>query len=207
MLKNRVKIELVTLPINKREMKGYCMSEEIKEEVVTSTTETNEGTQQEVDNKVKQEKVFNQEEVNAMIQQRLARAKKDLPNEEELKKFREYQESQKTELEKLQEQNKLLIQEKEAAIKEVQAAQNKSLIVSSGIQSQYVDYAIFEVSKMVTDEIDFNQALEQFKTNNEHYFNVQPQPKTTSTGLGVNKISTPNVKEGWEQILDKKYNL
>jgi long-subunit acyl-CoA synthetase (AMP-forming) len=184
-------------------MKGYCMSEEIKEEVVTSTTEINEGTQ-EVDNKVKQEKVFNQEEVNAMIQQRLARAKKDLPNEEELKKFREYQESQKTELEKLQEQNKLLVQEKEAAIKEVQAAQNKSLVVSSGIQSQYVDYAIFEVSKMVTDEIDFNTALEQFKTNNEHYFNVQPQPKTTSTGLGVNKTTTSSAASSFDEEF-KKY--
>ena len=67
------------------------VEEKTTEKVDTQTTEE------------KEVKTFTQEEVNTMIQDRLAKEKKKMPSQEELKAYNEWKESQKTEAEKQQE--------------------------------------------------------------------------------------------------------
>ena len=68
------------------------VEEKTTEKVDTQTTEE------------KEVKTFTQEEVNTMIQDRLAKEKKKMPSQEELKTYNDWKESQKTGAEKQQEQ-------------------------------------------------------------------------------------------------------
>ena len=62
--------------------KGFEMEENKENNVVTPTTNTPENGGQE-------QKTFTQEELNTIVETRLAKAKKDMPSKEELKKLME----------------------------------------------------------------------------------------------------------------------
>ena len=60
--------------------KGFEMEDNKDNKVVTPTTNTQENGGQE-------QKTFTQEELNAIIETRLAKAKKDMPSKEELQAY------------------------------------------------------------------------------------------------------------------------
>ena len=64
-------------------------------ETETTTTENVENNSEKV-----VEKTFTQDEVDAIVKERLAKAKKGIPSKEELTKYNEWKESQKTQQDK-----------------------------------------------------------------------------------------------------------
>lgn len=110
-------------------------------------------------------KTFTQEEVDAVVGKRLAKAMKGMPNEEELKAFRNWQESQKTEQEKWENLSKENEANKAAlaqALAEIEQGKREKFLISNGVPAEDVDYYSFKIGKMVTDDVTFEKAAEQF---------------------------------------------
>ena len=128
--------------------KGLKMEENKENNVVTPTTNASENGGQE-------QKTFTQEELNTIVETRLAKAKKDMPSKEELKKYNEWKEAQKTEQEKMAEKEteyQKVLAEKEQII-------NENKILKSGVNAEDTDYVLFKVTKM---EGDFEENLSKF---------------------------------------------
>lgn len=110
-------------------------------------------------------KTFTQEEVDAIVGRKLAKATKGMPNEEELKAFRTWQESQKTEQERWENLNKENEANKAAlaqAQAEIEQNRREKFLISKGVSSDDVDYYSYKIGKMVTDELTFEKATEKF---------------------------------------------
>lgn len=154
------------------------------EGTVTQTvnkTEGNEGT-----------KIFTQEEVNAL----LAKEKKNLPSKEELKAFKDWQESQKTEEQKRQEE-----------VVRMQNLQNdnnsQSQIISimrNGIDYETAEFIQFKLSKM---DGDFDTNLETYLAENKNKFTKEETKKPVTTGFSQSKTNTSTNTN--KDYLDRKY--
>lgn len=139
-----------------------------------------------------------QDEFNTIIQDRLKKAKKDIPSEEDLKAFNDWRESQKTETEKQAEQAKKYADKENENI----ALKQENKVLRSGVSDEDVDYVVFKVSKM---EGDFEDNLEEFLKENPKYLQkeeVTETPKTT--GVAVTKIKD-NEESGVMAILKAKH--
>lgn len=111
------------------------------------------------------EKTFTQAEVDNLIGKRLAKAMKGMPDEAELTAFRAWKDSQQTE----QERWNTLTQERNTARTELASAQaeleqlkRERLLLSKGISADDVDYYVFKIGKLVTDEKTFEQAADEY---------------------------------------------
>ena len=164
--------------------------EENKEiNVVTPTTNTPENGGQE-------QKTFTQEELNTIIETRLAKAKKDMPSKEELKKYNEWKEAQKTEQEKMAEKEteyQKVLAEKEQII-------NENKILKSGVNAEDTDYVLFKVTKM---EGDFEENLSKFLKDNPRFLNKTVPSK--ATGVETRTTSQSNEDDGVMAILKSKH--
>ena len=110
-------------------------------------------------------KTFTQEEVDAIVGRKLAKVTKGMPNEEDLKAFRTWQDSQKTERERWENLNKENEANKAAlaqAQAEIEQNRREKFLTSKGISSDDVDYYAYKIGKMVTDELTFEKAAEKF---------------------------------------------
>jgi len=131
----------------------------------------------------------------------LKKKMKGMPSKEELKAFKEWQETQKTaeqkQAEKETEYQKTL-SEKESLIQENQ-------VLKSGVNIDDVDYVVFKVSKM---EGEFEENLSEFLKNNPKYLKQdqeqEEETKSTSTGVHTKKQSTSQ-DSGVMAILKQKY--
>jgi murein L,D-transpeptidase YcbB/YkuD len=140
------------------------------------------------------EKLLTQEEVDKIVADRLAREKKKLPPKEELDKFNEWKEAQKSEQERQAEALKELEQyraREEAVIKENTALKN-------GVKSDDIDYVLFKVSKM---EGDFEANLKDFLSTNPRFIDKE-EPKTT--GVKTSGVNTPK-EDGVVSILKQRH--
>ena len=164
--------------------------EENKEiNVVTPTTNTPENGGQE-------QKTFTQEELNTIVETRLAKAKKDMPSKEELKKYNEWKEAQKTEQEKMAEKEteyQKVLAEKEQII-------NENKILKSGVNAEDTDYVLFKVTKM---EGDFEENLSKFLKDNPKFLNKTVPSK--ATGVETRTTSQSNEDDGVMAILKSKH--
>ena len=164
--------------------------EENKEiNVVTPTTNTPENGGQE-------QKTFTQEELNTIVETRLAKAKKDMPSKEELKKYNEWKEAQKTEQEKMAEKEteyQKVLAEKEQII-------NENKILKSGVNAEDTDYVLFKVTKM---EGDFEENLSKFLKDNPRFLNKTVPSK--ATGVETRTTSQSNEDDGVMAILKSKH--
>ena len=107
----------------------------------------------------------------------LAKEKKKMPSNEELKAFKEWKENQKTEAEKQAEKEteyKNTLSKNEDLEKENQA-------LKAGVNIEDLDYVIFKVSKM---EGEFNENLESFLTDNPKYTTSSDEDVTKTIDLG-----------------------
>ena len=164
--------------------------EENKEiNVVTPTTNTPENGGQE-------QKTFTQEELNTIVETRLAKAKKDMPSKEELEKYNEWKEAQKTEQEKMAEKEteyQKVLAEKEQII-------NENKILKSGVNAEDTDYVLFKVTKM---EGDFEENLSKFLKDNPRFLNKTVPSK--ATGVETRTTSQSNEDDGVMAILKSKH--
>ena len=169
--------------------KGIEMEENEEKTVVTPTTNTQEDGGQE-------QKTFTQEELNTIVETRLAKAKKDMPSKEELKKYNEWKEAQKTEQEKMAEKEteyQKVLAEKEQII-------NENKILKSGVNAEDTDYVLFKVTKM---EGDFEENLSKFLKDNPKFLNKTVPSK--ATGVETRTTSQSNEDDGVMAILKSKH--
>ena len=157
--------------------------------VDTQTTNQNEG---------QAEKTFTQEELNKIVQERLDKEKKKMPSKEDLKAFKDWKESQKTEAEKQAEKEA----EYQKTLNELNTLKQTNAILEAGVNKDDADYVLFKVSKMEGE--DFEENLAKFLKDNPKYLKQEletTEPK--ATGAPVRTISSKN--DGVLGILASKH--
>lgn len=167
------------------------MEQEVQNvETETTATETVENNSEEV-----VEKTFTQDEVNAIVKERLAKAQKGIPSKEELTKYNEWKESQKTQEDKYNDLVKSNV-EKDTTISTLKM---ENLVLKAGItDADDIDYIVYKVSKM---EGEFSDNLQEYLTNNPKFVKRQEAKAT-----GVENKSTMVAKEdGVTAILRAKH--
>ena len=109
-----------------------------------------------------QEKTFTQAELDRIISERIARERKNLPDEADLKAYKEWKKAQQTEAEKAAEREK-----------EYQALQSRSIelerenaVIKAGVKADDAEFVIFKVSRM---EGDFKKNLDSFLAENKKF--------------------------------------
>lgn len=121
------------------------------------TTETKTDGQE----TVQEEKTFTQADVDRLIQERVAREKKNQLSKDELKAYNEWKESQKTDEEK---KNEALTNAENARIAAEEKANNleaKVTCLSKGVIATSVDDVVILAKAMVTDEITIEKAIDK----------------------------------------------
>ena len=126
-----------------------------KEERTTELSNEEQGQNQGADTRV-----FTQEQVDEMIKARLARVKGNPSKTGDIEEIK-----QKAEMA----EQKLLTYER------------RDKILKKGVPAKLADFILFEASKMVSDEDDFDGALEQFLEQNQEY--LSPQNQAWSMGM------------------------
>lgn len=128
-------------------------------------------------------------EVQKMADAMVAKKLKGMPSKEELAKYKEWQESQKTEAERQADEQKRV-----AAIEaENTTLKQEKAIIRKGVKADDVDYVLFKVNKMEGE--DFDDKLESFLTDNPKFIEHEDGKKDVKTdGVGVkhNTTSTSN---------------
>ena len=155
--------------------------------VDTQTTNQNEG-QAEIDIKAEAQKI-----ADAMV----AKKMKNMPSKEELKAFKDWQESQKTAEQKQAEKDA----EYQKTLNELNTLKQTNAILSSGVNKDDADYVLFKVGKM---EGEFEENLAKFLKDNPKYLKQEletTEPK--ATGAPVKSISSNN--DGVLGILASKH--
>lgn len=156
--------------------------------VDTQTTNQNEGQAS--------EKTFTQEELNKIVQERLDKEKKKMPSKEDLKAFKEWKESQKTEAEKQAEKDA----EYQKTLNELNTLKQTNAVLEAGVNKDDADYVLFKVSKI---EGDFEENLTKFLKDNPKYLKQETQTEPKATGTSVKSISSKN--DGVLGILASKH--
>lgn len=170
------------------------MEQEVQNvEAETTTTEEVEKNSEEV------VKTFTQDEVNAIVKERLAKAQKGIPSKEELTKYNEWKESQKTQEDKY---NELLQKDNEKSTT-ISNLQKENLVLKSGITDpDQVEFIVYKVGKM---DGDFEENLKNYLTENPKFAQTQEtkatgvEPKTTSVAkddgvLAILKAKHPDIE-------------
>lgn len=155
--------------------------------VDTQTTEKNEG-KAEVDVKAEAQKI-----ADAMV----AKKMKGMPSKEELKAFKEWQESQKTAEQKQAEKDA----EYQKTLNELNTLKQTNAILEAGVNKEDADYVHFKVSKM---EGEFEENLAKFLKDNPKYLKQElEQTESKATGAPVRTINSKN--DGVLGILASKH--
>ncbi len=163
----------------------------VTEEKVTENTET-----QTVEEKV--EKTFaTQEDFNEALKKEVARKTRNLPSKEEMKKFNEWKESQKTEEDK---KNEILL-ENETLKKQLMIAENKSVVANAGVDSKFQKFVLSEVSEM---EGDFEDNLKDYLKENPQYLTQKESETQKTNGVSTKKIGN-EAEDGVTAILKAKH--
>lgn len=167
------------------------MEQEVQNvETETTTTETVENNSVDV-----VEKTFTQNEVNAIVKERLAKAQKGIPSKEELTKYNEWKESQKTQQDKYDE----LVKKDTEKDTTISNLQKENLVLRSGItDNDEIEFIVYKVSKM---DGDFEDNLKNYLADNPKFAKKQ---ETKATGVEV-KSNTITKDDGVMAILKAKH--
>lgn len=109
-----------------------------------------------------QEKTFTQAELDRIISERIARERKNLPDEADLKAFKEWKKSQQTEAEKAAERER----EYQALQSRAIELERENAVIKAGVKADDVEFVIFKVSRM---EGDFKKNLDSFLAENKKF--------------------------------------
>ena len=166
------------------------MEQENVQNVETETTTTNVET-----NSEEVVKTFTQDEVNNIVKERLAKAQKGLPSKEELTKYNEWKESQKSQEDKY---NDLLKSngEKDTTISTLKM---ENEVLKSGItDADEIEFIVYKVGKM---EGDFSENLKEYLADNPKFAKKQ---ETKATGIETKSTSVAK-DDGVLAILKAKH--
>ena len=159
-------------------------------ETETTTTEEVENNSEEV------VKTFTQEEVDNIVKERLAKAKKGIPSKEELTKYNEWKESQKTQQDKYDE----LLKKESEKDNTISNLQKENLVLKSGVtDDDEIEFIVYKVSKM---DGDFEDNLKQYLADNPKHTKKQ---EAKATGVEATKSTTVTKESGVSAILKAKH--
>ncbi|WP_291649921.1 hypothetical protein [Clostridium sp.] len=168
------------------------------EETSETKTDTKETTQE--------EKTFTQADVDKLIQERIAREKKNQLSKEELKAYNEWKESQKTEEEKKNEALTNAEKARIAAEEKATALEAKVTCLSKGVIATSVDDVVILAKAMVTDELNIEQAIDKVLEKYPSFKGEQQQQednKGFKVGAGVEQTKG-NTKDALASIFGNK---
>ncbi|HRS66897.1 MAG TPA: hypothetical protein P5519_13545 [Spirochaetia bacterium] len=109
-----------------------------------------------------QEKTFTQAELDRIISERIARERKNLPDEADLKAYKEWKKAQQTEAEKAAEREK----EYQALQSRAIELERENAVIKAGVKADDAEFVIFKVSRM---EGDFKKNLDSFLSENKKF--------------------------------------
>ena len=107
------------------------------------------------------EKTFTQKELDDIVEQRLDRAKKDMPSKDELKAFREWKDSQKTAEQKAAEQLAEVTAARDTAEREKSRLEIKVSCLAKGVDVEAVDDVIALAERFIDDDTTIEKAVEK----------------------------------------------
>ena len=166
----------------------------MEQEVQNVETETT-ATENVENNSAEVVKTFTQDEVNAIVKERLAKAQKGIPSKEELTKYNEWKESQKTQQDKYDE----LIKNDAEKDSTISNLKKENLVLKSGVtDTDEIEFIVYKVSKM---DGDFEDNLKQYLTDNPKHIKKE---ETKATGVQSNN-STVARESGVSAILKAKH--
>lgn len=132
-----------------------------------------------------QDKTFTQEDVNNLIAKEKKKATEKLLKElgiedfenakEGLQKFKEWQESQKTEQEKQAELLQTLEKEKNTLAEENNNLKTQLAALKAGVKVESVEDVVVLAQKYVSDEVDIDKAIQQVLEKYPHFKAQQEQ--------------------------------
>jgi len=131
----------------------------------------------------------------------LKKKMKGMPSKEELKAFKEWQETQKTAEQKQAEKET----EYQKALTEKENALQENKVLKAGVNTDDVDYVVYKVSKM---EGEFDDNLAEFLEGNPKYLkqNQEQKDDTKSTSTGVHtQRQAASQDSGVTAILKQKH--
>lgn len=109
----------------------------------------------------KPSKTFTQAEMDAIIADRVKRATKDMPNPDELKAFREHQESQKSEAERLSGTVQTLTTERDTERAAREKAEREITALKKGIPADKLPVYVHMAAMYQNDDTSFEAALDK----------------------------------------------
>lgn len=131
----------------------------------------------------------------------VAKKMKGMPSKEELKAFKDWQETQKT-AEQKQSEKETKYQE---TLSKNESLAQENQVLKANVNIDDVDYVLFKVSKM---EGDFEENLAEFLKDNPKYLRQDQEEneenKSTSNGVHTQKQNTSQ-DSGVMAILKQKY--
>lgn len=157
--------------------------------VVTPTTNT------EKQNGGQEVKTFTQEEVNSIVEERLAKVKKNMPSKEELQQYNEWKETQKTEQEKINDKINQLQTNNGILTNENSQLKAQLEVLNSNAKKEFVRFVTSEVLAMVNDTTDLKTAIKSYKKDNPQYFGdtvIKKTQTSPSLNAGGDKPQTTN---------------
>ena len=157
--------------------------------VVTPTTNT------EKQNGGQEVKTFTQEEVNSIVEERLAKVKKNMPSKEELQQYNEWKETQKTEQEKINDKINQLQTNNVTLTNENSQLKAQLEVLNSNAKKEFVRFVTSEVLAMVNDTTDLKTAIKSYKKDNPQYFGdtvIKKTQTSPSLNAGGDKPQTTN---------------
>lgn len=134
-----------------------------------------------------QGKTFTQAEVDKIISDRLKREREKLPNDDELKSYREWKKAQQSEAEKAAEREKEYIEIKN----QLEALKHENLVIKAGVDQEDVDYVIYKVQKMGDN---FEENLNVFLKENKKFIE-----KTAQISGTKHELSKSDAMDGVEK--------
>ena len=167
------------------------MEQEVQNTVETETTTTDKVE----NNSAEVVRTFTQEEVNGIVKERLAKAQKGIPSKEELAKYNEWKESQKTQQDKYDDLGKNST-EKDNTILNLE---KENAVLKAGITDQdEIEFICYKVGKM---DGDFKENLSKYLADNPKYTKKQ---ETKATGIETKSQNMPQ-ESGVTAILKAKH--
>ena len=167
------------------------MEQEVQNTVETETTTTDKVE----NNSAEVVKTFTQEEVNGIVKERLAKAQKGIPSKEELAKYNEWKESQKTQQDKYDD----LVKNSNEKDNTISILEKENTVLKAGITDQdEIEFICYKIGKM---EGDFKDNLSQYLAENPKYTKKQ---ETKATGIET-KVQTVPQESGVTAILKSKH--
>lgn len=128
----------------------------------------------------------------------VAKKMKGMPTKEELKAFKDWQETQKTAEQKQAEKET----EYQKTLSEKESLVQENLVLKAGVNIDDVDYVVFKVSKK---DGDFEENLKQFLEENPKYTQKEEHDEIEQKATGT-QVKTINSSEtGVMAILKAKH--